>query len=145
MNTEKGIWIPDSWQKDERLSVSDCAVLAKINSFASNNKGYCWASTSQLLPICNMSTSTFDRCKKRLSDLGIIEIKYAKSKFRQIYIHLDKINKQDNNEYIYSNHNKNNNGYTKNNYNNNDKSQQSYDDYVNSQNNDCNDSDELPF
>jgi len=88
---EKGIWIPEEWQKDTRLSPTDLAILSKVYSYTKNDFSYCYASSKQLLPIGNISQSTFDRSKARLEELGILEIRKAKSKWRQIVVHIDRL------------------------------------------------------
>lgn len=88
---EKGVWIPNEWQADKRLSPTDLIILAKVYSYTQNDWGYCWANSDELLPIGNISQSTFDRSKEWLRKLGIFEILKPKSKWRQIKVHLDKL------------------------------------------------------
>ena len=88
---DKGIWIPEEWQRDTRLSPTDLAILSKVYSYTQNNFGFCYSSSNNLLPIGNISQSTFDRSKKYLTELGIFEIRKAKSKWRQIFVNIDKL------------------------------------------------------
>ena len=88
---ERGIWIPEEWQRDTRLSPTDLAILSKVYSYTQNDFGYCYASSKELLPIGDISQSTFDRSKTYLEELGIFELKNRQSKWRQIIVHIDKL------------------------------------------------------
>jgi len=91
IRTGTGVWIPTEWQQDTRLSPTDLMILAKVYSYTQNDFSYCYASSKQLLPIGDISQSTFDRSKKHLAELGIFEIRKAKSKWRQIVVHIDRL------------------------------------------------------
>lgn len=69
----KGVWIPAEVWLDDRLSLTEKALLAEIDSFSGNGKSF-YKSNDTIVEEYKVSRSTISRAVKHLSELGYINV-----------------------------------------------------------------------
>lgn len=69
----KGVWIPAEIWLDERLSLTEKALLAEIDSFSGNGKTF-YKSNQTITDEYKVSRSTISRAVKNLRGLGYIKV-----------------------------------------------------------------------